>query len=227
MTAGIFGSRPARTTWPRSSSPAAAPDGPRAARSPTVRSARTGPGSPGRVVPRSGGVRHGLRAIPAVRHAGQHGRAGVPGAMPAGRRDRRDPRRRWAAAVPVRDRALPDHRLHHHGAPALPDARRAPPAAGRRRQPACAHGVRLADQPTPAGGGGGAARPGGLPGVRADRGREHRDAHAHRHRRRPGPRAGPVGRPHPQVEVSVRDEAEREVHAGAAPARSTCTRRTR
>ena len=37
---------------------------------------------------------------------------------------------------------------------------------------------------------------------------------------------GSVGRPHPQVEVSVRDEAERR-STGAAPARSTCTRRTR
>ena len=34
--------------------------------------------------PAAAGVRHGLRAIPAVRHAGQHGRAGVPGAMLGG-----------------------------------------------------------------------------------------------------------------------------------------------
>ena len=51
------------------------------------------------------------------------------GALPARRRRRGHPRRRPAAAVPVRDRAPPDHRLHHHRAPAVPDARPAPRAS--------------------------------------------------------------------------------------------------
>ena len=131
-------------------------------------------------------VRHRLPALHAVRHAVQHRGAGVPRPLPARRRHRGDPRRRSAAAVPVRHRTPRDHRVHHHRAPAVPDARPAPQGAGRREQPARADGVRLAAQPGPTGRGDRPAGPRGLPGVRADRGRQHRHAHPGRHRRRPG-----------------------------------------
>ncbi|MCP9970738.1 fatty acid--CoA ligase family protein [Actinomadura madurae] len=47
-----------------------------------------------------GGVRRGVRAVPAVRHAGQHGRLRVPRAVPARRRHGGDPRGRRRPLFP-------------------------------------------------------------------------------------------------------------------------------